>query len=420
MLAVKPSAKFASAVAVLALAVATSATAVAPDELLEPEKAFRITARALDERSAEVEFRIAEGYYMYRNRFALATESGRPLADVEIPRGEEKEDEFFGKTETFRDLVRIRVPLAPGDLKAGGVNLKVTSQGCADVGVCYTPLEQVVRVSLPGTASGASRGSALSRPAVPAVPWASLAAALAAGLALAWASTGAPPPGPQAPRVTLAPGAGLIGGVLALAVAGALSAWLGSLAGGRSNPWIAGPVALAYVVCAAYWLLRAQRRGESSASRLQWPNIVLLAAVMLFAFHAADAWLGAAAAFGAGLVYALAPVERPGLPREPALQGVALAHLAAAVWVAGPVLPEVLRMLAWSASLFAAAALLRAIDPLPRPAPGVLRVAKAVGVAALVWAIAVLIGAAGGARDPLQPFAPWRAAPPADVSGSGR
>ena len=116
--------------------------------LLEPEKAFRISARALDARSVEVEFRIAEGYYMYRDRFRIATASGKPLADVEIPRGKLKEDEFFGKSEVFRDGVRIRVPLSAADTARGSVNLKVTSQGCSDKGVCYIPLEQTVSVRL--------------------------------------------------------------------------------------------------------------------------------------------------------------------------------------------------------------------------------------------------------------------------------
>jgi thiol:disulfide interchange protein DsbD len=119
------------------------------NELLQPEKAFRISARALDERTVEVEFKIADGYYMYRDRFSFATESGKRLGEVEIPRGIAKEDAFFGKTETFRNLVRIKVPISQEDAAKGSVNLKVTSQGCADIGVCYTPLEQSVRVDLP-------------------------------------------------------------------------------------------------------------------------------------------------------------------------------------------------------------------------------------------------------------------------------
>ena len=119
------------------------------DELLEPEKAFRISARALDERNVEVAFKIAPSYYLYRSRFSFATEAGKPLADVEIPRGKIKEDQFFGKQETFRDLVRIRVLVSAEDAGKGAVDLKVTSQGCSDKGVCYVPLEQTVRVSLP-------------------------------------------------------------------------------------------------------------------------------------------------------------------------------------------------------------------------------------------------------------------------------
>jgi thiol:disulfide interchange protein DsbD len=56
---------------------------------------------------------------------------------------------FFGKSETFRDLVRIRVPVTHADAAAGRVTLKVTSQGCSDKGVCYVPLEQAVSVRLP-------------------------------------------------------------------------------------------------------------------------------------------------------------------------------------------------------------------------------------------------------------------------------
>lgn len=121
----------------------------AQPELLDPEKAFRISARPLDGSNVEVEFKIAEGYYMYRERFVFATQSGQPLAGVEIPRGTPKEDAFFGKSEIFRDWVRIRVPVSPRDVRNGSVSLRVTSQGCSDKGVCYIPVTQTVRLPLP-------------------------------------------------------------------------------------------------------------------------------------------------------------------------------------------------------------------------------------------------------------------------------
>jgi len=111
----------------LALApLAWTAAAADPGELLDPDKAFRVSVRPIDARTVEVEFRIAEGYYMYRDRFSFATESGRTIADAEIPRGKLKHDEFFGTTETFRQLVRIRVPLRAGDIEKGSVRLIVT------------------------------------------------------------------------------------------------------------------------------------------------------------------------------------------------------------------------------------------------------------------------------------------------------
>src|SRR2546421_11223670 len=108
-------------------------------ELLEPDKAFRIAARALDARNVEVTFQIADGYYMYRDRFHFSTADGRPLKGVEIPHGKVKEDQFFGRQETFRDFVRIRVPVSAADAARGSITLNVTSQGCSDQGICYIP-----------------------------------------------------------------------------------------------------------------------------------------------------------------------------------------------------------------------------------------------------------------------------------------
>jgi thiol:disulfide interchange protein DsbD len=383
-------------------------------ELLEPEKAFRISARALDERNVEVEFKIAHGYYMYRDRFSFATESGTPLAEVQIPRGKIKEDQFFGKTETFRDLVRIRVPISPETAQKGVVNLKVTSQGCSDKGVCYTPLEQLVSVSLPSMDGGVGKPSRLRSGLE--IPWLLLAASLAGGLALGWASAGAPL-ARDATRHIARPAVAVWG----LALGGASFAWLGSAVAGRvENPWIAAPFALVFVAFAALWMHWSMRPGEFNRPLRAARDVSLLAAALLLSFHAGDVWLGAAATLGLGLAAGLFPKARTEARHEPALQLVALAMLASAAWVAAPILPDLARMLVWSACLIVGGTLLRAVDPLPEGAPAAMRLLKAAGVVALVWGIAVLIGAASGARDPLRPFegfsgAGKRAAEPAPV-----
>lgn len=141
-------------VTLVALMASVSSLAVGTEpDLLEPEKAFRISTRALDRNNVEVRFAIADGYYMYRDRFRFETASGSLLADVVLPKGTVREDAFFGKTETYRREVRIRVPVAAQDLSRGAVRLKVTSQGCADIGVCYVPLEQLVDVRPTGKPS---------------------------------------------------------------------------------------------------------------------------------------------------------------------------------------------------------------------------------------------------------------------------
>ncbi len=129
---------------VLALAAAAPGWAASADDLLEPEKAFRLSARALDPTAVEVRFQIADGYYMYRDKFAFALAGGgATLGPPEFPKGQLKKDEFFGTTETYRRQVAIRIPVSGNAEKLA---LEVTSQGCADVGVCYPPLTQKIEI----------------------------------------------------------------------------------------------------------------------------------------------------------------------------------------------------------------------------------------------------------------------------------
>ena len=71
-------------------------------DLLEPERAFSFSAQAVDG-AVLVQFRIADGYYMYRERFRFSAEGGGVrLGAPEFPRGLKHRDDFFGETETYR------------------------------------------------------------------------------------------------------------------------------------------------------------------------------------------------------------------------------------------------------------------------------------------------------------------------------
>ncbi len=119
----------------------TAVHAAGADELLEPDKAFRFSAQALDAATVEVRYAIADGYYLYRERFRFAAEPATVrLGEPRFSKGQIHEDKFFGKQEIYRKEVRIRLPLEAAG--ADRVKLRVTSQGCADVGVCYVPQVQ--------------------------------------------------------------------------------------------------------------------------------------------------------------------------------------------------------------------------------------------------------------------------------------
>jgi thiol:disulfide interchange protein DsbD len=129
--------------------VATGAEAISNDELLDASEAFPARVVLARRDAVEVSFKVAKGYYLYRDKleFAVATEGVR-LGTPVLPKGKVKHDQFFGKVEIYRGNVTVRLPLQ--DAQAGAhFTLQVESRGCADIGVCYPPLIQSLTVQLP-------------------------------------------------------------------------------------------------------------------------------------------------------------------------------------------------------------------------------------------------------------------------------
>ena len=256
--------------------VAGAAPAAGSDDLLEPEKAFRMSTRALDAATVEVSFAIAEGYYMYRERFRFALDPGSKarLGAPQIPQGTRKRDEFFGEVETYRKQVVIRLPVENAD---GSVNLTVTSQGCADVGVCYIPMDSKATIqpasfstSSPAAPASIAPGFSVqvsdfevARLFESGGPLLVLASFLGFGLLLAFTPCVLPmipilsgiivgeglQLGKQ--RAFLLSLAYVIGMAVAYAIAGVAAAWSGTmLAAALQNAWVLGAFALVFVVLA--------------------------------------------------------------------------------------------------------------------------------------------------------------------------
>jgi thioredoxin:protein disulfide reductase len=124
------------------------ATALFDDDLLDPDEAFAIEAEAIDGNTLRVSWNIADGYYMYREQFRFTPESsGLEFGEPRIPDGTVKEDEFFGRVETYRNRIDIELPILAAASRE--IELTARSQGCADLGVCYPPHFQTVSLTLP-------------------------------------------------------------------------------------------------------------------------------------------------------------------------------------------------------------------------------------------------------------------------------
>jgi thioredoxin:protein disulfide reductase len=144
------------------------AHAVAEEDLLDPQEAFKYSAHVLDARSIEVRFQIAKKYHLYRDKLKFEVASkGVGLGSLKLPPGIEEEDAIFGRMVVYRDDVKIRLPLNRIDPDIQAITLKVVSQGCADAGVCYPPQTHESRLVLPVLQSFApGKGGTADRQAI--------------------------------------------------------------------------------------------------------------------------------------------------------------------------------------------------------------------------------------------------------------
>jgi thioredoxin:protein disulfide reductase len=135
---------------------ASTATKSGGDDFLPPDQAFRFDAFPDGPDHVKLVWQIADGYYLYRTRVKAVTTSDRAqLGALEMPTGETKSDEYFGKQEIYHHELVAGVPVARSSAAEIAVPLKVTYQGCATAGLCYPPITKEITVTLP-SGNGAS------------------------------------------------------------------------------------------------------------------------------------------------------------------------------------------------------------------------------------------------------------------------
>lgn len=122
----------------------TSGLASTPD-FLPVEEAYQLALEIVDDAKLRLYWQIADGYYLYQKRFKFSLESADGPVAVEpvFPEGVVREDEYFGVSEVYYNYADISLRLA-APVSQG--TLRVTSQGCADAGLCYPPTRETFTV----------------------------------------------------------------------------------------------------------------------------------------------------------------------------------------------------------------------------------------------------------------------------------
>lgn len=433
-------------------------------KFLPADQAYQFSAYANPDGTITANWVIADGYYLYKNKFAFdADTKGITLGQAQFPEGEQHSDEYFGTQTIFRKELNVKLPV---NGKAKSVTLHVRYQGCADAGLCYPPQTQTVEIDLPDTPSSAAAGSGGSTSAGAPVSEQDKLGAVIRNSALGWVLlvffgaglllTFTPCVLPMLPIISslvVGQGAGTSTGrafgislvyVLGMAVTYTAAGVIVALVGANvqaifQNPWVLGVFAAIFVLLSLsmFGVYELQMPGAVQAKLTEVSNRqqggTLVGAGVMGVLSA----LIVGPCVTAPLVAALIAI---GQSAEPVRGGLALFSLSMGMGVpllivgtsAGKLLPKagtwmnvvkavfgflLLGLALWFLDRFAPAwmvmlgcALLSLASgfyfyAIKTQSEGWRVVWKTVGAALVIWGLAVFVGLATGNRDPLQPLA---------------
>ena len=442
--------------------------------ILEPDQAFRLSAKPVDRATVRFTWVVEQGYYLYRDKFSLVSLTDDVSIDktaLRIPPGKVKQDESFGEVEVNTGLIVVDAPLVPANDGISNALFRVGYQGCKEGSVCYPPQLKEIVVDLGQTLSAAVQPVSRAQLSVQDRITARLKQGSFVLNVLAFFAFGAllsltPCVFPMIPILSgiIVGQSGTVTGrrgfllslayVLAMALTYSL---LGVLAGtfqvnlqaASQNVWAISAFSLVFVILAlsmfGYYELRMPAAIQTRLSSLSQPRqqtglyssaamgavsaIIVgpcvappLAGALLYISQTGDALLGGAALFSMGLGFG-APLLVIGasagslLPRvgawmEKVKQGFGIIMLGVAIWFLERVIPGAVAMLLWALLVILAALLMGALDRTERTG----KAFKAVGIAGLIYASTLIIGALSGSQDMLRPLAHLAGKPAASSS----
>ena len=119
-------------------------------EFLPVDEAFEPILTPLDGNTVEIAFRVADGYYLYKDKISARANSDKARTGVlDLPPGEMKTDQYFGEMEVYHGDVFGKLAIARATPEAMDLDIELGYQGCADGGICYPPVTRMLSVSLP-------------------------------------------------------------------------------------------------------------------------------------------------------------------------------------------------------------------------------------------------------------------------------
>ncbi len=444
-------------------------------KFLDPDQSFIYLAEAAGSDRIVAHWEIADGYYLYRNKisFRLRDAEGTTLGDYVFPKGVEKTDENFGTSEVYYKQVDVSLPLQRSAGAPHTLTLEAHYQGCADAGLCYSPITKTTTIILP---AGATPTNPISRtPLSPAT--ASSTAFVSEQDRLAQSLLG----GNRVLTILLFFGAGLLlaftpcmfpmipilssiivgqgteittrrafnlslAYVLAMAVTYTVAGILAGLFGANlqvlfQNPWIIGGFSALFVMLAlsmfGFYNLQLPNSWQTKLSELSnqqksgsWMGASImgvlsalivgpclaapLAAALIVIGQSGNAMLGGSALFAMSLgmgvpLLAIGTSAGKWLPKASgwmntvkAVFGILL--LALAVWMLDRIVPPQVTLALWGALLIVSAIYMGAFDRIAADSGGGARLGKGVGLVLLLYGGILIVGAAGGGINPLQPL----------------
>ena len=459
-------------IAVLILPMVAANAETLRSEPLETDAAFRFYA-GIDGDDAYVVYQMPPGIYLYRERLQLTTATpGFSLEEMRLPPGKTHDDPFFGKTEVYYTAVTLRSKING----TGQFELAAVSQGCDEqIGICYPPRNDIALLQFNGVGNDSISNDATDNDgggiiankadeAVKIIEQSDLLWIIVAFFGFGLLLSFTPCVLPMVPVLLgiIAGGGGrkssvmltfsyVSGVITAYTIFGVLAGLSGQLlSSALQNPPALMATATIFIILAlsmfGLYDIRlpafVQQRfgslgrggkaggafvmGAFSALVLSPCVAAPLVGALVYIGKTQNAALGAAAlaalALGmnmlliaAGLTAGVA-LPKSGEWMEEVKKIFGILFLAVAVWVVSPLIPIFVQMLLYGAVLIGLGTQLKALDALPPTAGLVARTAKTGGLIALLWGVIMLLGAASGGRDVLQPLSHLSLSPSISVS----